>query len=319
MISNLRYLLFPVLLGITGTLAAQGKPVPAGKISPQMLEQLHTSEDTLVILSYAMVNDSSPEMRFLACKSLITALVRTLKIESSYNYPFDRVKSVSILAPPDSSFRIFTWQLFVDDSTYRHYGAIQMNQKELKLFPLIDRRFEMTGLPTHEQLSPNRWYGAVYYNLRPFDTRTGRKYLLFGFDGFSFFDKRKVLDVLSFNAAGEPVFGAPVFDNQDEASDAQRVIIEYTAEAKVRLNWDEQYQMILVDHLIEQPNPYTGGMMYIPDGSYDGYKLEKGRWKFINKVFNDSQEEVPRPNPVLDEKNRKNIFGKTGRPQKAKN
>ncbi len=298
-------------------LAAQGKLRPAGKLSQESIERLHLSEDTLVILSYAVVNDTSADTRFLTCRSLITALVRALKTENSFKYPFDRLKSVSMLAPPDSSFRVFTWQLFVNDSTYRHYGAIQMNSKELKLFPLIDRRFEMQGLPTHEQLSPNRWYGAVYYNLRPFDTREGRKYLLFGFDGFSFFDKRKVLDVLSFDKNGQPVFGAPVFERAGKLEE-QRIILEYTAEAKVRLNWDEQYKMILLDHLIPYPSPYTGGMMNVPDGSYDGLKFEKGRWKFVDKVFNDSQEEAPRPNPVLDEKGRRNIMGGTGNPQKGK-
>ncbi|MBK9336263.1 MAG: hypothetical protein IPM98_06620 [Lewinellaceae bacterium] len=321
MLSHIRYRILPVLFFISVVLNAQDRGKPAGKLSAEAIEKLHTSEDTLTILSYAVVNDSFPDMRFLACKSLITALVRALKTENSFRYPFERVKSVSILAPPDSSFRIFTWQLFVNDSTYRHYGAIQMNRSELKMFPLIDRRFEMTGLPTHEQLLPNRWYGAVYYNLRPFDTREGRKYLLFGFDGYSFFDKRKVLDVLSFSAAGEPVFGAPVFDRPDEkkSDGEQRIILEYTAEAKVRLNWDEQYDMIVLDHLIPYPSPYTGKMMYIPDGSYDGFKFEKGRWKFVNKIFNDAQEEAPRPYPVLDEKEKKNIFGKTGKPQKPKN
>lgn len=319
MLTNLRYLLLPVLLFASIVLAAQERAKPAGKLSAEAVQRLHIGEDTLAILAYAMVNDSYPDLRFLACKSLITALVRTLKTENSFRYPFDRLKSVSILAPPDSSFRIFTWQLFVDDSTYRHYGAIQMNQSELKLFPLIDRRFEMQGLPLYEQLPPNRWYGAVYYNLRPFDTREGRKYLLFGFDGYSFFDKRKVLDVLSFNAAGEPVFGAPVFERPDGSTDEHRFVLEYTAEAKVRLNWDEQYQLIIMDHLIPYPSPYTGGTMYVPDGSYDGLKFEKGRWKFVDKVFNDSQEEVPRPYPVFDERNRKNIFGTSGKPKKGKN
>jgi len=303
------------LLFISFTLSAQGKLRPAGKLSQESIERLHLSEDTLVVLSYAVVNDTSADTRFLACRSLITALVRALKTENSFKYPFERLKSVSVLAPPDSSFRVFTWQLFVNDSTYRHYGAIQMNSKELKLFPLIDRRFEMTGLPNREQLPPNRWYGAVYFNLRPFDTRQGRKYLLFGFDGFSFFDKRKVLEVLSFDEKGEPVFGAPVFE-RDGKTEEQRIILEYTADAKVRLNWDEQYQMILMDHLIPFPSPYTGGMMYVPDGSYDGFKLVKGRWKFVNKVFNDSQDEAPRPNPVLDEKSRRNIIGGSGNPQK---
>jgi len=316
MLRLFKFLFFLGWILASGSLVAQEKLRPAGKLSPEAIETLRLSEDTLVILSFAVVNDSSADTRFLACRSLITALVRALKTENSFRYPFERLKSVSMLAPPDSSFRVFTWQLFVNDSTYRHYGAIQMNSKELKLFPLIDRRFEMEGLPTREQLPHNRWYGAVYFNLRPFETRQGRKYLLFGFDGFSFFDKRKVLDVLSFDEKGQPVFGAPVFE-RDGKTDEQRIILEYTAEAKVRLNWDEQYKMILMDHLIPYPSPYTGGIMYIPDGSYDGFKFEKGRWKFVNKVFNDSQEEAPRPNPVLDEKTRRNILGTSGKPQKS--
>jgi hypothetical protein len=271
----------------------------------------------LAILAYAVVNDSLPEMRFLACRSLITGLVQALKTENSFQYAFDRLKAVSILTPPDSSFRIFTWQLFVDDSTYRYYGAIQMNQPELSLFPLIDRSAEMRGLPTREQLANDYWYGALYYNLLPFDTRKGRKYLLFGFDGFSFFDKRKVVEVLSFDEKSRPVFGAPVFD-QPDAEGEMRLMLEYFAEARVRLNWDEQYQMILFDHLVPYPNPYNGGIMYIPDGSYSGYKLEKGRWKFVEKVFDQVQEEAPRPEPVLDSQKGKNILGTPGKPKKQK-
>lgn len=314
-----RTILIPAILCICPLLlCAQKKVKPAGKLSPEALEQLHVSEDTLAILAYAVVNDSFSEMRFLACKGLITKLVRALKTDNSFRYPFDRLKSVSILYPPDSSFRVFTWQLFVDDSTHRYYGAIQLNQKELKLFPLIDRSFEMQGIPTRDQQSPEFWYGALYYNIRPFDTREGRKYLLFGYDGFTFFNKRKVIEVLSFNSDGTPIFGARVFDYPDERKDDYRVILEYTSEARVRLNWDEQYEAILLDHLIPYPSPYTGGFMYIPDGSYDAFKLEKGRWKFIDKIFNDSQEEAPRPEPVLDSQKGNNILGTPGKPKKKK-
>lgn len=306
-------------LYLCSALQAQNKSKFNGALSAETIQQLHTSEDTLAILAFAVVNDSMPDMRFLACRSLITALVRALKTENSFHYPFDRLKSMSILAPPDSSFRIFTWQLFVDDSTYRYYGALQMNTPELKLFPLIDRSFEMAASFTSEQLSPERWYGALYYNLLPFDTKEGRKYLLFGFDGFTFFEKRKVLDVLSFDKSGNPRFGAPIFEHPETGATDQRLLLEYTSEAKVRLNWDEQYQMILFDHLIPMANPYTGGMMNVPDGSYDGLKWEKGRWVFVDKVFNDVQQEVPRPEPVLDAEKGKNILGKPARKPKGRN
>ena len=61
-------------------------------------------------------------------------------------------------------------------------------------------------------------------------------------------------------------------------------MLEYTSEAKVKLNWDEQYKMILFDHLIPFNNPYTNSPTYVPDGSYDGFKLEKGVQKVNDTI-----------------------------------
>lgn len=303
-----------MLCAATG-MQAQPKITKSGVPTAEALERLHTGEDTLALLAYAVVNDSIEQERFAACRALITTLVRTLKIENSFQYRFDRLKSVSILAPPDSSFRIFTWQLFVNDSTYRYYGAIQMNSRELKMFPLFDRSFEMGERPVSEQLPPERWYGALYYNLRQFDTKEKRFYLLFGFDAYTFFEKRKVIEALSFDALGKPVFGATVFDRPDVKGEEMRLLFEYSAEASVRVNWDDQYQMVLFDHLITMPSPFGRGFTNVPDGSYDGLRLEKGRWKFVNKVFNDVMPEAPRPEPVLDSRKEKDILGK-GKKQK---
>ena len=307
-----------VFLTLLHTAALQAQPlaVKAGKISPEALERLHTGEDTLALLAYAVVNDSIEQERFAACRTLITALVRTLKVENSFKYQFDRLKSVSIMAPPDSSFRIFTWQLFVNDSTYRYYGAIQMNSRDLKLYPLFDRSFELDDRPVFEQLPADRWYGALYYNLRQFDLREGRKYLLFGYDAYAFFEKRKVIDVLSFDKNGAPVFGAPVFNKPESKEPEQRLLFEYSSEASIRVNWDEQYQMVLFDHLIPVPSPFGRGITYVPDGSYDGLRFEKGRWKYQDKVFNDVMEEAPRPEPVLDGRQGKDIIGREKKKKK---
>lgn len=312
-----RYLLaVTVSVALASALQAQKSPQPAGQLSSEAIEKLHATEDTLAILAFAVVNDSIEQERFAACRSLITALVRALKTENSFQYRFERLKSVSILAPPDSSFRIFTWQMFVNDSTYRHYGAIQMNEASLKLYPLIDRSFEMEEAPVAEQLTPERWYGALYYNLRQFDAKEGRKYMLFGFDAFEFFEKRKVIDVLGFDASGKPFFGAPVFKRQGEEGPAEyRIVLQYSAETKVRCNWDDQYEMVLFDHLIPVPSPFGRGMTNVTDGSYEGFRYEKKRWKYIEKVFNDVMEEAPRPEPILDARSGKNIMGKGKKPK----
>ena len=304
--AGLLLIFLPIIIQAQST-----KTKPAGRLSPQAIEQLRQVEDTLGILAYAVVNDSVETERFAACRALIPALIRALKVENSFNYPFSRLKSLSILAPPDSSFRIITWQLFVNDSTYRYYGAIQRNSRALQLFALRDKHAELDDLPVYDQLSPENWYGALYYNLRQFDTREGHKYLLFGFDAFSFFEKRKVIDVLSFDKTGNPVFGAPVFERKDAESGSpeQRLIFEYSAETSVRVNWDEEYKMVLFDHLIAMPSPFGRGMTHVIDGSYDGLKLEKDRWKYIEQVFHDTQETPPFPNPVLDNGKGKDIMG----------
>lgn len=313
---KIKYFLLPALLAGAAALPAQQKAKPAGSLDAAAAERIHAAEDTLAILAYSVVNDSLETDRFLACRALITTLVRTLKTENSFKYPFDRLKmSISILMPPDTSFRIFSWQLFVNDSTYRYYGAIQMNRAELQLFPLVDRSFEMEmPLPLQDQLPPERWYGALYYNLRQFDTPKGRKYLLFGYDAFTFFEKRKLVDVVSFDQEGKPVFGAPVFEGlpgRENGPGVLRLIFEYSAEASIKVNWDEQYQMVLFDHLIPMASPFGRGTAMVPDGSYDGLKLEKGgRWKWVDKVFNDVMEEAPRPEPVLDNRKNRDILGR---------
>ncbi|HMX41348.1 MAG TPA: hypothetical protein PKD78_13510, partial [Saprospiraceae bacterium] len=250
--------------------------------------------------------DSMEQVRFGACRTLITTLVRALKTENSFRYKFDRLKSVSILAPPDSSFRIFTWQLFVNDSTYRYYGAVQMNRPQLVLHALKDRSAEAGPEAMHQQYAPEQWYGALYYGLRPFEVKgQGQHYLLVGFNGLEFYNKRKVVEVLTFDAStGKPVFGAPVFMRDSmPAQPEQRLVFEYSAEATVRANWDEHYQMVLFDHLIYLPSPFGRGITAVPDGSYDGLKARKdGRWQFVNKVFNDVMDEEFRPEPVLDKK-----------------
>lgn len=314
MTSFLHRFLLLFLLCSAGKLAAQPKLKPAGTLAPAAALQLKAAEDTLALLAYAVVNDSIEKERFAACKVLIKQLVQSLKIENSFKYHFDRLQSISILTPPDSSFRIFSWQLYVNDSTYRYYGAIQMNHSALKLFPLIDRSTEMEPPPTYEQLPPDRWFGALYYNLRQFDSKEGRKYLLFGFDVPDFFTREKVIDVLSFDKNGNPVFGAPVFQREPAKVPAeQRLFFEYAADGSIKVNWDEQYKMVLFDHLIAIPSPHDRGITYVTDGSYDGLKLEKGSWKFISQVFHDMMDEAPRPEPVLDARQGKDI---SGRPQK---
>lgn len=302
--------LFILLLGMSTVFSAQAQK--AGRLNPADLPKIQAYEDTLALLSYIMVNDSVPENRFASCKKVITTLVEALKTKNSFKYSFNKLKSVSIQYPRDSSFRIFTWQLYVDKDEYRYYGAIQMDEAKLKLFPMYDRSFEIEGDLTQAVLKPNKWYGAVYYNLLQAENKEiGRYYLLFGYDGYSFFRKRKLIDVLTFQN-GIPSFGAPVFVHKEGYQAGRvfkRMMMEYSAETNVRLNYDENLELIIYDHLQAVNGQYGEGQVNISDGTYEGYKLEKGYWNYVEKVFHQISDEPPRPYPVLDGAN-KDLFGK---------
>lgn len=290
-------------------------------------------EDTLGVLSYTLVNAADAEQRFLACRAFIPTLTKALKTPNSFDYPFERLNTISIQYPQDSSFRVFTWQLYVDSSEYRYYGAIQLNAADLQLIPLVDRSFQLEEVE-YLQTDARAWYGALYYNIRQFDTPEGRKYLLFGYDGFEKIQRyeenanrgramafshsdmeqlsqRKLIDVLTLQD-GKATFGAPVFSSSlsPQGKLQSRVVLEYSAESKIVCNYDEFEKAIIFDHLMA-----TGGEipdskpMKIPDGTFEGYRLENGIWQYAPKMFNMVVDKPPREMPVLDQKS-KDLFGR---------
>jgi hypothetical protein len=301
------------------------------------LAEIRLYEDSIDMLSGIMLHDTSANTRFIACKFMIKHLVKVLKNDNSFEYQFPQLERISIQYPEDSSFRIFTWQLYVSANDYRYYGAIQLKDKSLKLFPLSDRSNSIQN-PTMTLTDNNQWFGTLYYKIKTVEsTKFGKYYLLFGYDAFSFFERQKVIDVLQFKE-NKPVFGLPVFNippdieaekkriaamnlqlpngskinisdkellEQGETTTMYRFIVTYSAESSAILNYDPDYELILFDNFIEVQGNYEGqGMTHVPDGSYRGFRLQPdGTWLQIEKVFNDFQEEAPRPVP-LDRTNR---------------
>ncbi len=286
--------IFGLLFSIT-TFAQNDTPLQAEDAA-----YISSIEDTLSLLAFATINDSLEDNRFGATRELARKLVQALKKPHSFHYPFDRLSQyVSIQYPQDSTFRIFTWQLFVNDNEYRYYGAIQMNQPELKLFGLIDRSFSLDGNLEKVVTTPDKWYGALYYNIKETQTPNGSYYLLFGYDHTEFFRQRKLVEVLTFQN-GEPQFGAPVFIDPKTNVTKNRLMIEYSTATSAGLRYDEIQEIIIFDHLITMNGQYGEGPTNFPDGSYEGYQEQDGIWYHIEKVYDVISDEPPRPYPVLD-------------------
>jgi len=277
-------------------------------ISTQVRAQTDTSdffktkEDTLMGIAMIVSNDTleQKELRYVANKDFIKTLVSTLKQKNSFDYPFDRLYNVSIAYPQDSTFRVFSWQVKIDTGAYHYYGAIQMNQEDLKLIPLIDRSDAISNFD-NDILNPENWYGAIYYSVMK--SPKSDSYLLFGYETKDVYIRRKLIDVLTFSRKGVE-FGKPIFEHRKPTGETyynSRMKVDYSFDAPVSLNYNMLYDMIIFEHLIQIPGRYPGQKVdLVPDGSYQGYKWLKGKWVFVDKIFHQVQDEPPSPAPVFD-------------------
>lgn len=262
-------------------------------ISKKGLAELMLREDTLHFLSNTFTYDTFLDVRQKACYAFIPKLVQALKVENSFYFPFDSFETISKIYPPDSSFRIFTWQLVMPKGKFRYFGVIQMRSSQLKIFPLYDRSDTMTYHSQYTTTNEN-WYGCLYYNIIMKQVNKKPVYTLFGYEAADVITRRKVVDVLAFDDYGKPYFGAPIFHFKQEEDTFHyarkdtltRFFIEYKYNASTVLNYDPQLEMIVFDHVTPPTDKAKGATFtYVPDGTYEGFKWANDRWNWVEKIF----------------------------------
>ncbi|HTJ10456.1 MAG TPA: hypothetical protein VL547_00445 [Dinghuibacter sp.] len=287
-------LLFPAILplALPTTVLAQKKP------------DLRSYEDSLTANGAQIVNGRDASERFEADSQFTRTLVRALKEPYSFEYPFDSLQNVSHLYAPDSSFRVFTWEVMVSEDSYRRHGAIQMRTPDgsLKLFALIDRT-DATDHPLDTVTNNTYWIGNIYYRIVLKKYLGKNYYTLLGYDEHNLASTRKWIEVLTFDAEGKPVFGGRyfVFNAGDpvQPGPIDRYMIEYKKDCGARIQYDPDLGLIIVDHLISESNEPEKKYTLVPDGDYEGFRWVNGKWVHINKVFSqklqNGQAPVPQP------------------------
>lgn len=276
-----------------------------GQLSRSEINALQKKEDSLKNISLQIIQGRTAAERFTADSQFTKMFVRALKIKNSFYYPFDSLITISKLVPDDSSFKIFTWQMVVNDNETRQHGAIQMKTADgsLKLFPLIDKS-DVT-VNKEDTIGNNfGWMGAVYYQLIEKHSFGKNFYTLLGYDENNISSNKKVIEMLTFKN-GEPIFGGANFsfpDNSVIKKYKARYIMEFKKNASPRLTYDSSQDMIIYEHLISETGEPQKKYTYIPDGDYEGLKWSDGKWVHINKVFTQKTPEgqEPVPQPVLD-------------------
>jgi hypothetical protein len=273
------------LLAVT-TLA---NSVDAQVITPSDKRKLQHKEDTLKEYARYMITDEEPADRMISDSIFVRTLVRALQIKNSFYYPFDSIQGVSRLYAPDSTFRIFTWNMQFDDYYCRQKGAIQLRTKDgsLKLIPLRDVS-EFTDNAKDSVRTKSNWIGAIYYNIIKTQHNNKNYYTLFGIDFNTPMSTKKWVEVMHFDERNEPVFGGQFFSFAQDTipkPTAYRYGLEYKKDARVLLNYVKDLNLILVDHLISETDQQDLPWTFVPDGDNEAFKWENGKWVHVDKAF----------------------------------
>ena len=274
-------------------------------ISKADFKVLQQKEDSIRSYAVKIIQGINASDRLDADSMFTRMLVRALKTKNSFHYPFESLQTISVQYSPDSVFRIFTWQLVINENIIRQHGAIQMRTYDgaLKLYPLIDKSDVTANV--QDTIGNNfGWIGAIYYKIIQTKSSNQNYYTLLGFDENNIRSSRKIIEVLNF-LNDEPTFGGRYFSYEDDAvfkTSQSRFILEYKKEAGPRLTYDKDLDLIIVEHLVSESNEPKKKWTLIGDGDYEGFKWKGGKWVHVEKVFNvvtpDGQ--APVPNPIRD-------------------
>lgn len=245
------------------------------------VDSLPILQDSLVRLGFQMYNNPAEPERLAANFTFVKTLVSALNRPHSFDFDFDSLDMVSLLTAPDGRLRVFSWHLPLNDGSYLYYGAVQLRTDDgtLSLFPLLDKTYEIEQ-PAEAILAHTDWYGAQYYRIIPF----GSDYILLGWKGHTPEMSQKVIEILSV-VDGRVVLGKRVFTDASTQNQA-RGIYRFSRQATMYLEYDEEGNRIVLDHLSPMEERFRGQYQYYgPDMSHDAWQLEDRTLRLVPDIL----------------------------------
>jgi hypothetical protein len=250
-------------------------------------QQLPAYEDSIVAQFNVLKGAKDDASRDAASESMKALFARALNEADAFTYPFSRL-SFSNLTSSDQRVRIINWNVPHDDGTFSYAAFVLIKDLKSDGFSWIeleDQQRDPDKADT-KYMTADKWMGALYYEIIPLTTKKRKPadtYVLLGWDGKDFMTTRKFIDAMTIQGKDKVRFGAPIFETPTGAR--KRIIFEYSEDVSASVRYYPKKQCIVVDHLSPK-NPMMEGVYseYGPDGSYDLYQLEGGKWKLYENI-----------------------------------
>lgn len=260
-------------------------------------------EDALKLLAHETLSAADDSSKLKSNKLFEEKLLDVLTIPASFDYPFDSLKTVGKVTSPDKKFRIYNWNVLLSDGTSRYFAVIQVRKgkKDINIYELKEPQTPIAD-PETKILNADNWFGALYYKVIAEKYGSRDIYTLLGWQGSDKDFSSKVIEILTFDSHGKPVFGARIFGGYKGGKNT-RVIFRYAARASMMLRFDEQFvsggkkwnrsarryetseeklPLIIFDHLV--PVETRSDASVAPSDMYDGFVFRNGTWNFISGI-----------------------------------
>lgn len=276
----------------------------AQNISEKVIKEY---EDTLLVLSNNIMYGETMEIREKSNIGFISELKEVMKYKESYDYPFNDLKTISILNPEDNSFRLFNWILPKGNGASKYFAFVILPNSDNGYNQIIELKHTETDLFNFETTIYNNenWYGSLYYKIISPKKRNNQHYTLLAWNGNNPESIIKIIDVLEIKNQ-KATLGKDIFIKGEDTT--KRIVVEYNRNTSASVNFDEDKNRIVLDHLVPLKENQEGfNQFYVPDGSYDCFLYKNGEWIFKEDIDVRTNKSLPE---IDKDKNDRGLFKK---------